>query len=187
MLPQHRRCSSHQVYGDSQRRSTSRKESPTSPSERQSTSATRIQPRHVMSFFKIVEHCVTKGDVGSDLYGYIVKSDPDITAKSDTVETTYLYNVREDDLRVRNLGAETAYRDFAYSDYSRDSYNRPRRRTSPRLRSNYIVYIDVSRVALVRQGVENILPRVCEIHPRTLHAHPCTPDICHLLGSNVAS
>ena len=46
-----------------------------------------------------------------------------------------------------------------YSDYSEDSYSRRRKRTSPRLHSNYIVYIDFSRLVLARPDVANIQPR----------------------------
>ena len=112
-------------------------------------------------YVKTGERYITKGDTGSDSYGHIVKDDPDIVAKRDTVETIYLYTERTaDNLKAGDLTAETAYSYLAYCDYSENSYNRQKRRTSPRLHSNYIVYIDFSRLGFFWYGeMSNILPR----------------------------
>ena len=104
------------------------------------------------TYTKTVELHIAKGDIGSDFYGYIVKSDPDISVESNTVETLYLYAERAaDNLKTRNSTSETAYNDFAYSDcaqktsgapstteetYSDSSYSR-RTRTSDILQATF--------------------------------------------------
>ena len=127
-------------------------------------------------YIKTGERYIAKGDTGSDFYGYTVENDPNIIVKGDTVETFYLYAAYAEKEADSFRATETAYSYFACSSYvqttsgalptarrptAKTAYNytgysrRKGRRQTPRLHSNYIVYIvyiDFSRLALSEAG-----------------------------------